>query len=367
MTASAASAIRPEALASTGPAQADAALMDATQPDAAAQVVAVHADAPLPIWSAAVLARTEHALDALLPPADEPPQRLHEAMRYAALGGGKRIRPLLAHAAGEAVRGAGAFIDAKGDDARGADAEGAHAAVDAAPIDLAACAVELMHAYSLVHDDLPCMDDDTLRRGRPTVWVVYGEACAMLVGDALQTLAFEALARIGTSSEARLAPGACAAMVAELARAAGSRGMAGGQAIDLESVGRALPIEALRDMHGRKTGALLRAAVLLGARSSAAAGDAALACLDRYAQAVGLAFQVIDDVLDVESDTATLGKTAGKDGGHDKPTYVSALGLAPARALAERLRDEAHAAIGPLGAPARRLHELADLIVSRRS
>lgn len=293
-------------------------------------------------WSAAASARVERALDRLLPPADAAPADLHAAMRHAAMGGGKRVRPLLVHAAGEV---------------------GASASVQA--LELAACAVELVHAYSLVHDDLPCMDNDTLRRGKPTVWVAYGEAGAMLAGDALQALAFEALARIADLPGARA--GAVVAMVRELAQAAGAHGMVGGQAIDLGSVGQALSPEALQEMHRRKTGALLRASVLLGARCGAPAEAEALARLDRYGAAIGLAFQVIDDVLDVEADTATLGKTAGKDEQHAKPTYVSAMGLAPARALAQRLRDEAHAAIEPLGAPARRLHELADLIVSRRS
>ena len=325
-------------------------------------------DAALPDWAAGVAARVERALEALLPRADEPPARLHEAMRYAVLGGGKRIRPLLVHAAGEL-----------------AAAAQAPPGPSPSALELAACAVELVHAYSLVHDDLPCMDNDTLRRGKPTVWAAYGEACAMLVGDALQALAFEALARVAEAPGAHcLAPGAASVMAGELAAAAGSRGMVGGQAIDLESVGQVLALERLRDMHRRKTGALLRAAVLLGARCGTLgvqapgaflapglpqAPDAAhaLARLERYGHAVGLAFQVIDDVLDVESDTATLGKTAGKDDGQAKPTYVSAMGLEPARALAERLRDEAIAAVEPFGAPARRLVQLAHLIVSRRS
>jgi farnesyl diphosphate synthase len=234
-------------------------------------------------------------------------------------------------------------------------------------LDCAACAVELVHAYSLVHDDLPCMDDDVLRRGRPTVHVRYGEALAMLVGDALQALAFEALAG---AAEQGAGGGATTLMVGELARAAGSIGMAGGQAIDLASVGVALGRGALEDMHRRKTGALLRASVRLGGLCAGASGEAGVArmqALDRYADAIGLAFQVVDDILDVEGDAATLGKTAGKDAERNKPTYVSVLGLDEARRLAGRLREQAHEAIAPLGEPGRRLAELADLIVRRKS
>jgi farnesyl diphosphate synthase len=291
-------------------------------------------------WTAGVLARTERCLERLLPPADAVPERLHEAMRYAVLGGGKRVRPLLAHAAG---------------------------AVTGAPdesLDLAGCAVELIHAYSLVHDDLPCMDDDVLRRGKPTVHVAYGEALAMLVGDALQALAFDAVARAGQQG-AR--PAVVGRMVSELAEAAGSRGMAGGQAIDLAAVGQRLERAALEDMHRRKTGAMLRAAVRLGAWCGQPPDDAAAAALDRYCDAVGLAFQVVDDILDVEGDTATLGKTAGKDSDNDKPTYVSVLGMAAARDLAAQLRDDAHQALHGFGGRAGRLAQLADLIVLRRS
>lgn len=314
---------------------------------ASTTAVAPASSLPFEHWLASRGQRAEQALEHLLPPAAAHPARLHEAMRYAVLGGGKRVRPLLVYAAGEA------------------------GGAPAAALDRAACAVELVHAYSLVHDDLPCMDDDVLRRGRPTVHVRYGEALAMLVGDALQSLAFEVLAAApahGTSASAT------AAMVAELARAAGSTGMAGGQAIDLASVGAALGREALEDMHRRKTGALLRASVRLG--GLCASGDGAApteACarrmqaLDRYADAVGLAFQVVDDILDVEGDVATLGKTAGKDAQRNKPTYVSALGLDAARRLAGQLREQAHAAIAPLGEAARSLAGLADLIVLRKS
>ncbi|MCO5100974.1 MAG: polyprenyl synthetase family protein [Burkholderiaceae bacterium] len=265
--------------------------------------------------------------------------RLHEAMRYAALGGGKRIRALLVHAAGEAL---------------GAPARA---------LDCAASAVELIHAYSLVHDDMPCMDDDVLRRGRPTVHVVYGEALAMLVGDALQALAFESLA---AAAEHGVDARAAVSMVAELARASGSIGMAGGQAIDLASVGVALDADTLEDMHRRKTGALLAASVRLGG-ACAGDADASMPLLGRYADAVGLAFQVVDDILDVEGDSATLGKTAGKDADFDKPTYVSTIGLQAARALAERLRLQAREAIAPLGPRALRLAALADRIVLRRA
>ncbi|MBN9463923.1 MAG: polyprenyl synthetase family protein [Burkholderiales bacterium] len=293
-------------------------------------------------WLAAHAQRAERALDGALPAAVTHPARLHDAMRYAVLGGGKRVRPLLAYAAGEAVGASGAALDRVG------------------------CAVELIHAYSLVHDDMPCMDDDVLRRGRPTVHVVYGEALAMLVGDALQALAFETLA--GTVAHGVEATAALA-MVGELARAAGSTGMAGGQAIDLAAVGAELDAGALEDMHRRKTGALLQAAVRLGGLcapvATTRAGGGRQAALERYGEAIGLAFQVVDDILDVEGDSATLGKTAGKDAECNKPTYVSMLGMGAARALAARLREQAHAAIVPLGAQGRRLAELADLIVMR--
>lgn len=299
--------------------------------------------AAFPDWMAGHLTRIENALQAALPAANEHPARLHEAMRYAVLGGGKRVRPLLVLAAGEAV---GAPLPA---------------------LDAAACAVELIHAYSLVHDDLPCMDDDVLRRGRPTTHVVYGEALAMLVGDALQTRAFELMAGIALPTAAR--------MVAELAAASGSRGMAGGQAIDLAAVGESMDEAALQDMHLRKTGALLKASVRLGALCGAApeASDAEVGqpaqqpALDAYADAIGLAFQVVDDILDVEEDATTLGKTAGKDADHGKPTYVSVLGLAAAKRKADGLHAAALAAIAPLGEAGLRLRQLADLIVLRRS
>lgn len=286
-------------------------------------------------WMRAQGARTEAALDAALPSTDTIPHTLHEAMRYAVLGGGKRVRPLLVHAAGEV---AGAAPEA---------------------CDAAACAVEMIHAYSLVHDDMPCMDDDDLRRGRPTVHKAYDEATALLVGDALQTQAFIVLAQVpALGAEARLK------LVAELALASGSVGMCGGQAIDLQNVGLAMTRDALEGMHRMKTGALLRASVRMGALCGNI-DPAGLAALDEYAAAVGLAFQVVDDILDVTADTATLGKTAGKDAANDKPTYVSLLGLDAARELAAQLRTDAHEALAGFGARAGRLAELADLIVLR--
>jgi farnesyl diphosphate synthase len=285
-----------------------------------------------------VQARMESALSRLLPQPHIAPNRLHEAMRYAVLGGGKRVRPLLAFAAGE-VSGA-------------------------APerLEVAACAVELIHAYSLVHDDLPCMDDDVLRRGKPTVHVEYDEATALLVGDALQTLAFQLLAEQGLADE----PRAQLEMVKLLAVAAGSRGMAGGQQIDLDATGKTLSLPELEFMHIHKTGALIRAAVLIGAACGKPLAEAERTSLDRYAKAVGLAFQVVDDVLDSEASTATLGKTAGKDSRQGKPTYVSALGAPKARALAEELRGDAHAALQSLGSRGARLAALADFVVLRK-
>jgi farnesyl diphosphate synthase len=291
-------------------------------------------------WTRSVLDRVESALDHYLPAAGALPATLHDAMRYAVLGGGKRVRPLLCHAAGELT---GATPEA---------------------LDAAACALEMIHVYSLVHDDMPCMDDDDMRRGKPTVHVKYDEPTALLVGDALQSQAFITL----TSDVRGLgdAPQRQAALVRELALASGSTGMAGGQAIDLASVGRALTREELETMHRLKTGALLRAAVRMGALSGDGSA-AALGALDAYAAAVGLAFQVVDDILDVTADSATLGKTAGKDAKDGKPTYVSIIGLDASRALAHQLRHDAHAALEPFGAGARRLAELADLVVDRVS
>ncbi len=287
-----------------------------------------------PVWAGERQQRIEQALEGALAPETQPPRDLHAAMRYAVLGGGKRVRPLLAYAAGEI------------------------AGCDAAAVDAAAIAVELMHAYSLVHDDLPCMDDDALRRGKPTCHVAFGEAMALLAGDALQSLAFETLARSPMVDPAT----ACAL----LAEATGPRGMAGGQAIDLAAVGRQLSIEELETMHRMKTGALIRAAVRLGAGAGAPVSTALAAALDAYAAAAGLAFQVVDDVLDVEGSAASLGKTAGKDAAQGKPTFVSVLGMDAAKARASALRAAAHEALVPFGAGARRLLELADRIVDRR-
>lgn len=289
-------------------------------------------------WMSGVQQRTEARLAAVLPEAAIAPQRLHDAMRYAVLGGGKRVRALLAHAAGQ-LTGA--------DDAR---------------IERVACAVELIHAYSLVHDDLPCMDDDTLRRGKPTVHVEYDEATALLSGDALQSLAFQVLA------EQPLAdlPADQLEMIALLARASGSRGMAGGQAIDLASVGKFISQVELEFMHIHKTGALIRASVQLGARCGSRIQPAVLESLDRYGKLVGLLFQVVDDILDARSDTATLGKTAGKDADNNKPTYVSLLGLSEARRLSDSLLADAQRALQPLGPDAGCLSQLADFIVHRQ-
>jgi farnesyl diphosphate synthase len=263
-------------------------------------------------------------------------------MRYTVLGGGNRVRPLLAHAAGELFGAA----DGKNEDA----------------VARAACAVEMIHAYSLVHDDMPCMDDDGLRRGKPTVHVAYDEATALLVGDALQAQAFEVLA-----GAAEVAPARLVTMLRLLAEAAGSAGMCGGQAIDLDSVGLSLTLEQLERMHQLKTGAMLRVSVVLGALAGRELAPHELEALAAYSRAIGLAFQVVDDVLDATEDSATLGKTAGKDAAANKPTYVSILGLEPSKALAEQLRRQAHEALAPFGEQALRLRELADLIVQRKA
>ena len=280
----------------------------------------------------------EKALERFLPAAESVPERLHRAMRYAVLGGGKRVRPLLTFAAGELAK------------------------ADPARLEVVAAAVEMIHAYSLVHDDLPCMDNDVLRRGKPTCHVEFDEATAMLAGDALQPLAFQILAEnvIADAADTRLE------MLRMLAAASGSRGMVGGQAIDLASVGRTLSLPELEFMHIHKTGALIRAATVMGARCGSDLNAAELERLERYAKTVGLAFQVVDDVLDCDASTATLGKTAGKDAAQAKPTYVSILGLADARALAEELRQQAHSALASFGAGAGRLRELADFIVLRK-
>lgn len=282
--------------------------------------------------------RVEQRLETLLPAADRAPVKLHMAMRYAVLGGGKRIRPLLAYAAGEL------------------------AGAEETCLDRVACAVELIHAYSLVHDDMPCMDDDDLRRGRPTVHVEFDEATALLVGDALQSLAFQVLAEGPLAVD----PARRLGMVAILARAAGSRGMAGGQAIDLDSVGQRLSEPELEFMHVHKTGALIRASVELAVMCCQTAGTVDTEAMQRYAKLVGLGFQVIDDVLDADSSTATLGKTAGKDADNDKPTYVSVLGLQRARDLARELYDQAMQAIDHLPGQGARLREIGHFVFHRK-
>jgi farnesyl diphosphate synthase len=294
----------------------------------------MHSDVPWEVWSRERQRRIEDVLARVLSPdAIAAPAQLGDAMRHAVLGGGKRVRPLIAYAAGEA------------------------AAADPADVDGCAAAVELIHAYSLVHDDLPCMDNDTLRRGKPTCHVAFGEATALLAGDALQSCAFAVLARSGIGD-----PGAACALLAD---AAGGSGMAGGQAIDLEATGKPLALAELSTMHRKKTGAMIRAATQLGVRCGRALSIAEAQGIDAYADAIGLAFQIVDDVLDVEGSAASLGKTAGKDAASAKPTYVSVLGLAEARGRAEALRADAHRALLPFGAGGRRLGELADWIVAR--
>lgn len=289
------------------------------------------------VWVAKKQAYIEAALSALLPAPNHAPQRLHDAMRYAVLDGGKRVRPLLAFAAGELT----------------------HA--DLSHVTRAAAAVECIHAYSLVHDDMPAMDNDVLRRGKPTVHVEFDEATALLAGDALQSLAFDLLSAAPLSGS----PQNQVRMLHTLASASGSQGMAGGQAIDLESVGKPLSLPELEFMHILKTGALIRASVSLGALCGASLDEKSAKQLDHYAKCVGLAFQVVDDVLDTEASTATLGKTAGKDAADNKPTYVSLMGLQQAKDLAESLREDALQALSEFGAEADRLRQLADYIVKR--
>ena len=288
-------------------------------------------------WARSRQVRIETSLQTLLPAANIAPERLHDAMRYTVLGGGKRVRPLLAFAAGELIE------------------------ADEERVTIAAAAVELIHAYSLVHDDLPCMDDDVLRRGKPTCHVEYDEAIALLVGDGLQSLAFQLLAehRLADTPQMQLE------MIKRLAQAAGSRGMAGGQAIDLASVGKTLSLPELEFMHIHKTGALIRAAVMLGACCGSSLNEDHLKSLDHFAKCIGLAFQVVDDVLDAEATTATLGKTAGKDAENNKPTYVSILGSSRARELAEELRCDAYQSLEVFGATAGRLRQVTDFIIHR--
>jgi farnesyl diphosphate synthase len=302
-------------------------------------------------WSEVRLAQVEQMLKQGIDA--HAPAGLGEAMRYAVLDGGKRLRPLLVLAAAEAI---GIDLDA----ASVSDQPAANAALRAA------CAVELIHAYSLVHDDMPCMDNDVLRRGKPTVHVKYGEAQALLVGDGLQALAFEFLTPLDGSTDLQVQ----ALQVGLLARAAGYEGMAGGQAIDLASVGLPLTEAQLRQMHRLKTGALLLCSVQLGAVSAGKPSSTVYDALAQYAQALGLAFQVVDDVLDVTSDSATLGKTAGKDAAADKPTYVALLGLAPAQELATQLYTESLSALQVSGLNATAtaaLRALASQVVERKN
>ena len=286
-------------------------------------------------WAQQQQARIEAVLARTLPAADVAPQTLHSAMRYSALGGGKRVRALLCYAAAELCNTELKIADA------------------------AASAVELIHAYSLVHDDMPCMDDDDLRRGKPSCHKQYDDATALLVGDALQSLAFEVLA----------APQLCAnahqqvQLLHMLAIASGSTGMAGGQAIDLGAVGKPLTQTQLESMHQLKTGALIQASVLLGAINGS---TSQIKAVSEYARNIGLAFQVVDDILDVEADTSTLGKTAGKDAKSQKPTYVTLLGLVEAKAYASQLYENAILSLVTFGEEARRLRELASFITQRQ-
>ena len=281
--------------------------------------------------------RTDHALEKCLPSEATIPERLHQAMRYTVLNGGKRIRPILTYAAGHAV------------------------SVPLANLDAPACAVELIHAYSLVHDDLPAMDDDDLRRGKPACHKAFDEATAILAGDALQALAFQVLAHGQTAipAEQRLQ------MLDSLAIASGSRGMAGGQAIDLAAVGKTLNVAELENMHVHKTGALIRASVKLGALCQPDMDGATLKKLDHFAKCIGLAFQIQDDILDVEGDTETLGKLQGADQALNKPTYPALLGLESAREMARELHEDALHSLDDLGEKADPLRWLADYIIQR--
>jgi farnesyl diphosphate synthase len=289
-------------------------------------------------WSRDTATRVETALSELLPASRIAPSRLHDAMRYSTLGGGKRVRAMLVFGAGELTR------------------------ADAERLKIAAAAVEIVHAYSLIHDDLPCMDDDVLRRGKPTCHVEFDEATALLAGDALQSFAFQLL------SEYKLADDAATQlkMIHLFAAAGGSRGMAGGQAIDLDAVGKSITLPELEFMHILKTGALIRASVLLGAHCGRPLPQSDLDRLDRYAKCVGLAFQVVDDILDEEGDAETLGKTAGKDKANAKPTYTSLMGLGEARRFAGELLADSLDALSSFGPGAARLREIADFIVHRR-
>jgi farnesyl diphosphate synthase len=290
-------------------------------------------------WAVSIQNRTETSLSVLLPASSITPQRLHEAMRYAVLGGGKRVRALLTHAAGELC------------------------GADKAKVEASAAAVEMIHAYSLVHDDMPCMDDDDLRRGKPSCHKRYDDATALLVGDALQTLAFQTLSQPGLFNDASKQ----LEVLQLLAIASGSRGMAGGQAIDLASVGHNLSQAELEHMHIHKTGALIRAAAMMGAHCAERPVAERLHAVDIYAQSIGLAFQVVDDILDTEADTATLGKTAGKDADNNKPTYVTILGLERAKEMANELYERALHPLEVFGDEALRLRQLAQFIMQRSS
>lgn len=331
--------------------------IDNTTVDAAHSATApARMDFDLDTWSSIRLNEVEQALSRWVT-ADVPqglshgaPAQLVEAMRYSVLDGGKRLRPLLLLAAHEAVCHSNAQPASAGQN---------NTTLEAAT--RAACAVELIHAYSLVHDDMPCMDNDVLRRGKPTVHVQFGEASALLAGDALQALAFELL----TPEDGSVAPATQARLCALLSRAAGSAGMAGGQAIDLASVGLPLTESQLRQMHELKTGALLQASVVMGAQCAAPSAQA-LQALQTYGAAMGLAFQVVDDILDVTADSTTLGKTAGKDADNNKPTYVSLMGLQASQAYAQQLLGQALNALDASGlAHTEALCALADMVVNR--
>lgn len=284
-------------------------------------------------------ARADTVLARRLPADTQPPEALHRAMRYALLGGGKRLRPLLVYAAGLALGAAREKLDA------------------------AAAAVEIIHAYSLVHDDLPAMDDDDLRRGRPTCHIAFGEATAILAGDALQALAFEVLAHDSSGHE----PHAHIEMLRVLAAACGSHGMAGGQAFDLDAVGKKLSLDELERMHTHKTGALIRASVQLGALAAGNRDAAIRDALEHYGYCIGLAFQIRDDILDVEGDTTIIGKRQGADQARDKPTYPALLGLDESRLRLQQLTDQALASIAPLGDAGKHLHDLARFVADRQS
>lgn len=294
-------------------------------------------------WLAKHLQRIDGALNEGLPKVGVHPLRLHEAMTYAVNAGGKRIRPLLIYAAAELVV-----------------KEGQRDSVSLLALDRAAAAIEFLHTYSLVHDDLPCMDNDDLRRGKPTTHKAFDEATAMLVGDALQTQAFLILSRLPVLAQVRVE------LIEELALASGSIGMAGGQAIDLQSVGQVLAQSDLEMMHRMKTGALLKSAVRMGS-ILASASDSERKALDQYADALGLCFQVVDDILDATSDSQTLGKTAGKDAQDDKPTFVSLMGLDAAKKYADDLSRQAHAAIEPFGNKSQALLGIAQWVTSRQN